>query len=167
MRHLALAIVVFFWCSLNCKAQTDTSSKCPKVSVNAKLKSDTLKYGQDISVFITLTNKTNSTQSVWFDRPKSSTGGPAWTAVQLTNKKTGRSVLKYQNKAILSSQLYSAEQVKEFSYHLKPDEKVSGQFSLYNLVVLLNDKENLDIGDYEMQVYYCSNASTKISFTVR
>jgi hypothetical protein len=131
-----------------------------------QLKTDTFKYGCDIPVFITLTNKTNSIQSVWFDKPKFSTGGPAWTSVILINRKTRRSVLKYQNKAILHSQLYTTEQVKKFSYQLKHGQKVSGQFSLDDLVVLLDYKENLDKGEYEMQIFYCSNASNKIHFTV-
>jgi hypothetical protein len=166
MRHLAIAVFLFIGHSLNCIAQTDALSLRPKVEVTFKLKSDTVSYEQDIPVLITLINKTNTIQSVWFDQPKSSTGGPAWTSVILTNKKTGRSVLKYQNKAILESQLYSMEQVEKFSYHLKQEETVSGQFSLYNLVVLLGNKDKLDKGNYEMQIFYCSNASNKVSFTV-
>jgi hypothetical protein len=150
---------------LKSNAQTD-KSECPKVNVTVKLSRDTFKFGNDIPVLITLTNKAKSTQSVWFDRPKSSTGGPPWTSVMLTNKKTGRSVLRYQNKAILQSQLYSTEQVKKYSYKLKPGQKVSGKFSLYELVVLLDDKDNLDKGNYEMKIFYCNNGSSKINFTV-
>jgi hypothetical protein len=164
MRHIVIVILLFLGYSLNCNAQADPL--CPDVNVIFKLKSGSLKYGQDITVDITLTNKTNSVQAVWFDRPKSSTGGPAWTSVILTNKKTGRSVLKYENKAILQSQAYSTEQVKKFSYYLKPGEKVSGQFSLYDMVVLLDDKTFLHKGDYEMQIFYCLSASNKMSFTV-
>jgi hypothetical protein len=147
-------------------AQTDTASECPIVAVTAKIASDTFKFGKDISIKITLTNKSNSIQSVWFDRPKSSTGGPAWTSVILTNKKSGKSVLKYQNKAILQSQLYSTEQVKKYSYHLKPGQMVSGEFSLYDLVVLLDNKRRLDKGNYEMQIFYCNNSSNELDFTI-
>lgn len=167
MGHPVFAIFLFMLFSVICTEQTDTSSMCPKVNVNINLKSEHFKYEQDVIVVITLTNKTNSIQSVWFDKPITSTGGPAWTTINLTNKKTGSSILKYQNKAILSSQLYSTEEVKKFSYQLKPGEKVSGQFSLYNLVVLSDKKEKLDIGNYEIQVHYCSNPSNKLSFTVR
>jgi hypothetical protein len=166
MRCFAIAIFLFFGQTLNCVAQTATLSLCPEVNVIFKLKSHSLKYGQDITVDITLINKSDSIQAVWFDKPKSSTGGPAWTSVLLTNKKTGRSVLKYQNKAVLQSQIYFPEEVKKFSYFLKPGEKVSGQFSLYDLVVLLDYNRMLDKGDYEMQIFYCSRVSNKVSFSV-
>ena len=166
MRPFILIISILFACVSKTNAQTDTASQCPTVTVTAKLASDTFKFGKNISVKITLTNKSKSIQSVWFDKPKSSTGGPAWTSVILTNKKSGKSVLKYQNKAILESQLYSTEQVKNYSYQLKPGQMVSGQFSLYDLVVLLDNKEKLEKGNYEMQILYCNNFSNQLSFTV-
>jgi hypothetical protein len=70
---------------------------------------------------MTLKNHSKSVQSVWFDKPKSTTGGPAWTFVSLTDKKNGESVLKYGNKAILESQLYSQEQVEKFLISSNPD----------------------------------------------
>jgi hypothetical protein len=166
MRPFILTITILFACICKTNAQTDTASQCPIVEVTVKLASDTFKFSKDISVKITLTNKSKSIQSVWFDKPKSSTGGPAWTSVILTNKNSGKSVLKYQNKAILQSQLYSTEQVKKYSYQLKPGQTVSGQFSLYDLVVLLDNKQKLDKGNYEMQIFYCDNFSNQINFTV-
>lgn len=160
---LLFSLVVFF-----CTAYAFSSSSkgCPELAVSVKLANHTFKQGENIYLVITLTNKSKKMQSVWFDRPKSSTGGPAFTSVMLINKKTGRSVLKYQNRAILSSQLYSPEQVEHYSYHLKQGESISGKFSLYDLVVLLNDKTQLSKGSYEMQLFYCENASEKLSFTV-
>ena len=146
--------------------ETDTSSKCPTLNVQTKLTSDTFKYAEYISVKIKLTNESNSIQSVWFDKPKSSTGGPARTSVSLTNRKTGKSVLKYQNKAILQSQIYSTEEVKKYSYQLKPGQSITGEYSLLDLVVLLDNKQFLDKGSYEMQLFYCDSFSNKINFTV-
>ena len=166
MKYLVLTIFILVIWWLKPQAQADTVAFCPNVAVAAKLKSDKFNFGNDIPITITLTNKTDSTQSVWFDRPRSSTGGPAWTSVILTNKKTGLSVLKYQNKAILESQIYSAEEIKKYSYQLKPEQDVSGIFSLYDLVILLGNKQSLDKGDYEMQIFYCYNGSDKINFTV-
>ena len=148
-------------------AQDYTTSLCPiVVDVNATINKNGFKLGEDILITISLTNKSNSIQSVWFDKPKSSTGGPAWTSVKLTNKETGVSVLEYENKAILQSQLYSTDQVKKYSYQLKPGQQVSGQFSLYDLVVLKSEKQQLAKGKYEMEITYCINRSNKISFTV-
>lgn len=115
---------------------------------------------------MTLTNETGQTQSVWFDKPKLNTGGPACTSVKLTNKATGKTVLKYENKAILNSQLYSTDQIRGYSYQLKRKQEVSGQFSLYDLVVLLDNKQKLDKGSYEMQIFYYNNSSDKLTFIV-
>ena len=166
MRHFILILTFDFLCFIKATGQRDSLSQCPIVKVTVKLAKDTFKIGSDIRLTLTLTNNSNSAQSVWFDRPKSSTGGPAWTSVILTNKKNDKPVLKYQNKAILGSQSYSTEQVQKFSYNLKPGQKVSGQFSLYDLVVLIDNKQSLSKGNYEMQIIYCSNESEKFDFTI-
>ncbi|WP_400190244.1 hypothetical protein [Hymenobacter sp. B81] len=166
MRPLILILSIFLGCLNKTNAQSDSTTTCPTVSVTAKLIADTFKLGKDISVEIILTNNSKSTQSVWFDKPKSSTGRPAWTSVILTDRKTGKSVLKYQNKSILQSQLYSTEEVKQYSYQLQPGQKVSGKFSLLDLVVLLDYKRTLDKGTYDMQMFYCDSPSRQLSFTV-
>jgi hypothetical protein len=145
---------------------TDKFSQCPTVNVLTKLSADTFKFGKSISVKIILTNQSKSIQSVWFDKPKSSTGGPAWTSVSLINKNTGKSVLKYHNKAILQSQLYSTEEVKKYSYQLKPGQSVSSDYNLLDLVVLLDNEKVLNKGIYEIQLFYCDNASNKTNFTI-
>ena len=166
MRWLLLILTFCFLSFFDAASQTNQISSCPNVSVTVTLLKNTFKVSDDISLTITLTNDTKSTQSVWFHKPKSTMGGPAWTSVLLINSENEESVLKYQNKAILESQLYTTEQVKKFSYQLKPGQKISGQFSLFDLVVLKNTSNQLDKGNYEMQVFYCSHGSDKITFTV-
>jgi hypothetical protein len=166
MRHFLPILTFVVLCLFKGNSQIKTLSQCPVVKVRVKLAKDTFKVGSDIRLTMTLTNNSGSVQSVWFDRPKSSTGGPAWTSVILANKTTGKSVLKYQNKATLQSQAYSTDQVKKFSYQLKPGQKVFGQFSLYDLVVVKNNKDTLEKGNYEIELFYCSNSSGKVSFTV-
>ena len=166
MRSLLLIVTFCFsFCSKGTSQLNDTLS-IPKVKVNVSLLRDTFRLGDDIRLNMTLTNETKQIQSVWFDRPKSSTGGPAGTSVVLTDKTTGKSVLKYQNKAILESQAYTAEQVKSFSYQLKPGQSIRGQFSLYDMVVTNTENYKLNKGTYEMQVFYDMNPSNIISFTV-
>ena len=166
MKTLLLILAILVTCTSKSNSQRDTGSPCPTVAVTVTLAADTFKFGTDISVVITLTNKSTSVQSVWFDKPKHSTGGPAWTSVTLINKVTGKSVLLYENKAVLESQTYSSEQVKDFSYQLKPGQSVSGQFSLYDLVVLLGHDQKLEKGNYEMQIFYCFSSSNQLNFTV-
>lgn len=166
MKHIIIILTFNFLCYFKAKSQIDTSFACPKLEVRVKLTKNIFKVGNDIRLTMTLWNLSNSEQSVWFDKPKSSTGGPACTSVSLTQKKTGKSVLKYDTKAILESQVFSTEEVKKHSYKLKPGQKVSGQFSLYDLVVLENSKRKLDKGNYEMEIFYCFNSSGIISFTI-
>lgn len=52
----------------------------------------------------------------------STTGGPAWTWVSLTNVKTKKSALKYANKKNLESQIYTEEQIKDKYFSLKPEQ---------------------------------------------
>ena len=166
MRHFTIIFTCSFLCFFKAKSQVDSLFQFPIVNVKVTLNKNVFKAGSDIRLTMTLRNLLNSEQSVWFDRPKSSTGGPAWTSVSLTNKKTGKSVLEYDSKATLESQIYSTDEVKKLSYNLKPGQKVSGQFSLYDLVVLKNYKHKLDRGNYEMEIFYYLNSSGKISFTI-
>ncbi|MFT3904372.1 MAG: hypothetical protein QM727_14475 [Niabella sp.] len=167
MKHFIFIVAIFFVGTESSIAQPHNSLwQCPVVDVTAKLAADTLTFGREILVTITLTNKSQTTKSVWFDKPQLNTGGPAATSVKLTNRKTGESVLKYENKAILISQAYTNDQIKSNAYLLKPGDNISGEFSLYSLVVLPGNKKYLDKGDYEMQVFYCKNKSDKLCFSV-
>jgi hypothetical protein len=162
MRAFLIPLLLLFFSTTAFAQLTD----CPKVQLAVSLLKEKFSRNEDIVLTMTLTNNTDSVQSVWFDKHKVSTGGPAWTSVSLINKKNGKSVLKYENKAILSSQAYSLEEVEQMSTHLNPTEKVFSKFSLYDLVVLKKYAHNFRKGSYEMQVFYCTNPSNKISFTI-
>lgn len=166
MRPLLLISTSFLLLCFQATSQTADSILTPEVTVTVSLPKDTFKLGEDVQVNITLRNTTVRPQSIWFDKPKISTGGPAWTTVALTDRRTGKSVLKYANKALLSSQAYSTQQVKAFLYPLKPGQSVSGLFSLYDLVVTNTENYKLDKGTYTMQIFYATNSSNIISFTV-
>ncbi len=158
--------MLFLLFGFKARSQRIETWQSPKVTVIVSLAKDTFRLNDDIQLIITLQNETNQIQSVWFDRPKTSTGGPAWTSVTLINKTTGKSVLKYENKAILSSQAYTIEEVKSFLYQLKPGERIKGHFSLYDLAVTNTENFKLSKGTYEMKVYYAMNQSNSLNFTV-
>lgn len=166
MRPFLLIVTFFFSFSFRATSQLVDTLTTPKVKVTVSLLKDTFRLGDDIQLIVTLKNETKKTQSVWFDRPKLSTGGPAQTVVTLTNKATGKSVLKHQNKAVLISKIYTTEQVQKFSNQLQPGQSIKGQFSLYDMVVTKTDNYKLGKGTYSMQVFYSVNASNVISFTV-
>lgn len=166
MKPLLFIVTLLFLFGFSAISQNLDTLPSPKVKVIVSLSKDTFKVGDDIQLTMTLLNETKQVQSVWFDKPKTSTGGPAWTSVTLKNKKTKKSVLKYENKAILSSQVYSTEQVKLFSYQLKPGQSVKGQFILYDMVVTNTENYKLSRGAYEMKIFYVMNSSNTINFTV-
>jgi hypothetical protein len=166
MRPLFLIMTFFFSFCFRATSQIADTLPTPKVKVTVSFLKDTFRLGDDIQLTMTLTNETDQIQSAWFDTPKSSTGGPAWTSVMLTDKTTDKSVLKYENKSVLNSQLYTTEQVKSFSYQLKPGQSIKGQFSLYDMVVTNTDNHKLNKGTYKIQVFYDINPSNTINFTV-
>ncbi|MBZ4188075.1 hypothetical protein [Niabella beijingensis] len=166
IQQLLLLLTVILAAFLPTRAQERSAFPCPTVNVQVKPEKDTFKRGEDIRLTIMLSNPSRVVQQVWFNKPRVSTGGPAFTSVKLVHKQTGLSPLKYENKAILSSQLYTVSQIAQFSQALKYGEAISGTYSLFNLVVLSDDKKQLEQGAYEMQVIFCSNKSAKINFVV-
>lgn len=166
MKPLLLILTFFLLFSLKAISQLTDTIPNPEIKVTISLIKDKSKLGEDIQLTMILLNETKQTQSVWFDRPRSTTGGPAWTSVILIDKTTGKSVLKYENKGILESQAYTTEQIKSFSYHLKPGQSIKRQFSLYDMVVTNTENNRLSKGTYEMKVFYVMNQSNTINFTV-
>jgi hypothetical protein len=166
MRPILILTILLFCLACSVAAQGLDTIQAPKVKVTVSLLKNAFKASEDIQLTMILTNETEQTQSIWFDEPKSSTGGPAWTSVTLTDKRTGKTVLKYPNKAVLSSQAYSTQQVKSFSYKLEPNQNIKRQFSLYDMVVTNNENYRLRKGTYELQVIYGVNPSNTITLTV-
>lgn len=132
-----------------------------------RLLKDTFNSKDDIQIKMVLTNHSKTNQKVLFDKPKSTTGGPAWTSVSLTDKKTGKSVLKYANKRILESQIYNEEQLKDKYHNLKPGQFLTGQYSLFDLAVTTTENYKLVKGTYDIQIFYCGRQSNILTFTVR
>lgn len=163
--YLTLLHLLFF-SGVAEKAPLVRLSPAPKVAVRFSLSRDSFKLNEDIWVTITLTNNTKEIQKVWFDRPRSSTGGPALTTVYISKFNSTEKILEYNNKAILSSQAYTSEILEKYLYNLRPGQQVSGTFSLYDLVVVNNDSERLRKGVYQMSIAYSSNFSGSKSFTV-
>lgn len=148
-------------------AQSDYLQNSPKIDFSIKLNKDTFKANEDIQIEFLLRNNTSKAQSVIFDRPKSTTGAPAFTFVSLIDRATGKSVLKYGNKRVLESQIYSEEQLKDSSYYLEPGALIKRKFSLFDLAVTSFSNYGLKEGRYELQIYYCTNQSNRLRFTIR
>jgi len=142
------------------------SLRTPNVAVEVYLAKTKFKFGEDILVTITLRNNTNKVQSVFFDRQLHNHDYPAMTSVKLINKVSGKSVLKYDSWAFLSSDLLSIEEIIAFSYRLNPTQHISNRFSLASLAPFKSMEPNLPKGSYELQIFYWSNGSNIIDFMV-
>ncbi|MEP7229851.1 MAG: hypothetical protein ABI691_06335 [Ginsengibacter sp.] len=114
-----------------------------------------------------LTNNSKTNQKFLFDKPNSSTGGPAWTTVSLTNVKTKKSALKYANKRILESQIYTEEQLRDKYNNLKPGQSLKRKYILFDLAVTTLESYQLEKGTYELQISYCNSISNNLTFTIR
>lgn len=149
------------------KSITQTIENFPKVDLKISLKDTVLNYGDNIVLNIFLTNNSNKEQKLLFDKPWVSTGGPWSTTGEVMDIKTKMSVLKYENKAMLSSQIFTEDQLKDMYYYLKPGQTINRQYELTDIVVF-NTKDNLlPKGMYEVQLFYHFNQSNVLTIIIQ
>ena len=160
--YMASLLIVLTSCSTPIeKNEVDShTSSLNKVSeslknVDIKISSGKtlLNYGDKIVLDITLTNNDKEAQKLLFDKPVS-TAGPWGVSAIVTDKKTNKSVLKYGNKELLSSQIYTEDQLKEGYYTLQPEQSISKKYELHDIVVFNNEDNLLPRGTYDIQINY-------------
>lgn len=139
----------------------------PKVEVKISAPNTTFKFGDRIILNIKLTNRSKTNQRILFDKPIVSTGGPWATSATVTDIKTNRNVVKYQNKAVLSSQIYSDEKLDGYYYYLFTGQSIEGKYDLNDIIVLNSADDNLQKGIYAIQLFYCENASNTLEITIK
>lgn len=139
----------------------------PKVDIEIMLNDTALNFGDNILLKISVTKNGKEVQKVLFDKPSVSTGGPWATIGKVTDQKTKQSVLKYENKAMLSSQTYSEDQLRGKYYMLKPGQTISKQYELRDIVVFDYPANFLPKGTYEVQLFYNINPSNIITITIK
>jgi hypothetical protein len=152
--------------------KSDTSSikqtieNFPKVEMKISLIDTNLNYGDKILLNISLTNNSNEEQKLLFDKPTVSTGGPWATTGKVMDIDKKTSVLKYENKAMLSSQLYTEDELKDKYYNLKPGQTINGQYELTDIVVFNDSNNSLPQGTYEVQLFYYSIPSNILTIKI-
>jgi hypothetical protein len=152
---------------------TDTSSTqqpsegSPTVDVNISLNDTILDHGDSILLSISVTNNSDKEQKLLFDKPRTSTGGPWAMSGNVTDVNTGKSLVEYGNKAHLSSQIYTEEQLEDKYYHLKPWQTVDGTYLLTDIVVLNTSDKQLAKGMYEVQLFYHLNPSNVLTMKIQ
>jgi hypothetical protein len=138
-----------------------------KVDFKISLNDTVLNYGDIILLNISLTNNSNEVQKLLFDKPRVSTGGPWMTTGKVTDIKTKRSMLEYENKAMLGSQIYSEEELKDKYYYLKPGQTLNGKYELTDIVVFNSMDNLLPKGTYEVQLFYYLNPSNIVTIKIQ
>jgi hypothetical protein len=139
----------------------------PKVEVKISFIDTTLKFGDNISINITLTNAGSTNQRLLFDKPNTGTGGPWGTSASVINTKTNKTAIQTENKAILSSQIYSEDKLHENYYNLIPNQSISRKYELTDIVVINNNDNKLPKGDYIIQLNYYNNISNSLTLTIK
>lgn len=142
------------------------SNEFPIVNVKIEFEETSFKETDEIIVRITLTNKRKQKQNLLFDKPEVSTGGPCNTIASVIDSKTNKSVLKYQNKAILSSNFYKENELKPHYYSLKPNQSITREFKLRDIVVFNTESNNLPKGKYIIKLSYYFNSSNSLCLII-
>ena len=138
-----------------------------KIELKISLRETVLKKGNPIFLNISLTNCDSIDRTVLFDKPISSTGGPWGIFARITDYKTNKSVLKYTNKALLSSQLHTDKQLQDGCYVLKPKQAISKEYQLTDIVVFNSTDFLLPKGQYEVQLHYYIAESNRVLLTIQ
>ena len=139
----------------------------PKVEVTISLSDTTIKNSEKIFLNITVTNESSIIQRLLFDNPRTGTGGPWATSATVIDNKTNKTILKYQNKAVLSSQLYTEKQLKDKYYNLNPKQSINGTYELSDIVVFNTVDNKLPKGNYTIQLFYYHNISNRLTLTIK
>jgi len=152
--------------SVHSKCQTALVNDFPKVEVSVKVLNPSVNNFDSVKLLITLINTTDTVQRLIFNKPVSKTY-PWGTSVLLSDSK-GKQI-NLINREVLSSQLYTRNQLEEKNLYteLKPKESISHTYSLANMVLLDRTKGNLPNGDYTIEVSYYMNSSNKQAFSIQ
>jgi hypothetical protein len=185
MRLFTFAIIVFaFFASCSqpknksVNAPIDTGQKLfvrPNVKVDIALEKDTVASSMtmDLSIIIKLTNSISSAQEIIFDKLIASTGTPWGVSAKVLDIKTGKSVLQYENIAIMESRAYSKEDLKDKYTQLPAGGFIEKKYKLTNIVAYGTPNYNLPKPDgllpgiYTLQLFYFDNASNIVTITVQ
>ena len=148
-------------------SEKQTIENFPKVDFKISLIDTILNYGDIILLNISLTNNNKEEQKLLFDKPRVSTGGPWCTTGKVTDINKKLSVVEYENKGMLSSEVCSEEELKDNYYYLKPGQTINHQYELTDIVVLNSPNNKLPKGNYEIQLFYYNNISNILTIKIK
>lgn len=116
---------------------------------------------------MTITNLSDSIQSVLFDRPFESY--PWGTFVILTSNENGDTLSAYVNREVLSSTLYSEKELRKMGafYNLSPKQSLKQTYLLADVVILKNYDRAFKPGQYYFFLRYYMNQSNEVTFIIK
>lgn len=135
----------------------------PKVDVKITLIDSVLNFGDSVLLDICLLNNGSEVQELLFDKPY----GPWATSAKVIDLRTKMSALKYESQSLLSSKVYTNEDLKGKYYYLKPGQTILRKYSLSDVVVYKSTNNELPKGTYQVQLFYYSNPSNILKLTIR
>ncbi|MBK7883746.1 MAG: hypothetical protein IPJ81_08060 [Chitinophagaceae bacterium] len=139
------------------------------MKVDIALEKDTVvsSMTMDLSIIIKLTNSISSAQEIIFDKQIASTGTPWGISAKVLDKKTGKSVLQYENIAAMESRAYLKEDLKDKYTQLPAGGFIEKKYKLTNIVAYGTPNDSLLPGTYSLQIFYYDNASNIVTLTVQ
>ncbi|UPT66131.1 MAG: hypothetical protein M0D57_16820 [Sphingobacteriales bacterium JAD_PAG50586_3] len=133
----------------------------PKFDISIKADTTILKQGEDLTLYITFTNKADTAQMYLLGEDK---GAGYWfLSAKVTNLGTKKSAVEYETIAVLNSRTY---QELPLGKTLGRGKSVTNKFLLGNIAKYY-DYKPLAKGRYSVQLDYNFQLSNTINFEIR
>ena len=148
-------------------AQSVLMFRYPKVKVTIEMKSNVFNTGDSVKFRMILLNNTDTIQKLLFDKPAGKLF-PWGTSVVLKSA-SGRLMVEFSNREMLSSQIYSEEQIEKYGYYylLTPGQSLSHEYYLPDIAILKTRDGKLPVGEYRFQISYYLHFSNSTSFSIK
>lgn len=125
-----------------------------------------VKHSDSLFMTLELKNISSKTGKVLFDKPQPSTGGFIHSGVSIFDLTTKKSVVKYGNKYLLSSQLIKPEEYKNAYYTLKPNQVIKRSYPLSFFVIYNTEDNHLPKGKYNCSFSLGQLKSNEVLFEI-
>jgi hypothetical protein len=164
MRHFIIFSIILTSLSKSSFGQSALITVFPKVDVTVQLLKNRFKSFESIQFIMTITNRSDTIQSLLFDKPFKSY--PWGTFVVIS--KDGDTISANVNREILSSTLYSENDLKAKGafYNLRPRDSLKHMYLLADVVILKDYQLHLKNGEYNFSLSYYGNQSNQVTFNI-
>jgi len=164
MRQFIIFSIILISLSQSSFGQNALITVFPKVDVTVQLLKKRFKSFDSIQFIMTITNRSDTIQSLLFDKPSKSY--PWGTFVVI--RKDVDTISADVNREILSSTLYSENELKAKGdfYNLRPRDSLEHMYLLADVVILKDYQLHLKNGEYNFSLSYYGNQSNQVTFNI-